>query len=258
MTNTAFLNHLYHVLPREGFEAVKDNDFLKSSFANIEHKILKSDNLNWEGIYIRGQDTYIELLYPQGNVQFREQGRFGIGLGTDEIGNINDIYKTLHSNIPDISKNKFTRKIDGQEIDWFNYVTQKDSFISQNMSFWIMEYEESYCKSKDISRRNYNAPFYDANKLFKNITQATIAIEMEAQQNFTNILRNIGFKYEESEKDKQIWKNQNFTLVITPDTNKIKGIRQIVIELNYPTKSKNLEIGKTNLILQNKQAIWNF
>lgn len=258
MTNTVFLNHLYHVLTVENFNTVKDNDFLKSSFANVEHKKLKSHNLNWEGLYIRGQDTYIELLYPQGNAQFRSQGRFGIGLGTDKAGHLNDIYNDLHPNIPDISKNKFTREIDGKEVDWFNYITQKDSFISQNMSFWIMEYEENYCKSKNISRKSYNAPFYDANKLFKNITQTTIAIELEAQQNFTNILQNIGFKYDKSEKDKQIWKNQNFTLVIIPSTNKIKGIQQIIMELNYPTKSENLKIGKTRLILQNKQAIWNF
>ena len=70
--------------------------------------------------------------------------RFGIGLGTDNIGDIDDIYSTLQQNIPNICKHKFTCQIKGEEIDWFKYVTQNDSYISEHMSFWIINTSDSF------------------------------------------------------------------------------------------------------------------
>ena len=258
MTNIVFLNHLYHVLSLESFNDIKDHRFLKDNFANIEHKKLKSANSNWEGIYIRGENTYIELFYPQGNKQFRSQGRFGIGLGTDNIRDIDDIYSTLQQNIPNICKHKFTRQIKSQEIDWFKYVTQNDSYISEHMSYWIMEYEENYCNSTNISRKAYNSPFYESDKLFKDITQITIAIELKSQLNFAYILKNLGFKCTESSSTQQTWCNQDFVLNIIPSTHQTIGVQQIIMELNYSTPSQNLKIGQTNLTLKNKLAVWDF
>ena len=60
------------------------------------------------------------------------------------------------------------------------------------MSFWIMEYEENYCDSTNISRKAYNAPFYESAKLFKDITQITIAIEAESQQISPIYLKTLG------------------------------------------------------------------
>lgn len=254
-----FINHVYLVLSPNSFEQIRDNDFLNLHFANIEKKSLASGNdLKWEGIYIRGKNTFIELFYPQGNVQFSKKGNSGIGFGTDNIGDINLVYSHLKSNVPDINKNKFTRLIDGKECDWFKYVAQKDSFIAPHLSVWCMEYEQEYCGSSDITRATYNAPFYHPSKLFKDITGLTLAVKIESQQNFINLLTHSGYVLTELSDFTYACKSHDFTIEIVPETFDVCGIQKISLELNESVSAQTYVIGETTLTLEGTKGIWIF
>ena len=259
MNVIVFINHVYLVLSANSFHEIKDNAFLNTHFANIEHKVLHSGTgLDWEGIYIRGQDTYIEFFYPQGDVQFSKQWNSGIGLGTDKVGALDTVYNNLKQAVPDVVQKTFTRTVEGVEQDWFTYVTQKESFIAPNLSLWCMEYNKEYCKSDDVSRKAYNAPYYDPTKIFKNITGLTIAVDKEYQDNFIDILRASGYTCTAEEKHHFICKIQDFTIEVIQASDTIKGIRQITLELNTSVDSQVLKLGETTLTLENTKGTWAF
>lgn len=252
-----FINHVYLVLSPESFQAIQQNEFLKTHFVNIEHKKLDSKTgLTWEGLYLRGEETYIELFYPQGEVQFSKKGNSGIGLGTDKIGDINLVYENLKNNAKDISKNLFTRNVDGVEKDWFDYVVQKDSFIAPHLSLWAMEYKESYCGSKDVSRKTYNKPYYHPQKLFKNITGITLAVDVSAQENFINLLTHSGYTCQKKSEGHYSCKSHDFVVEIIPEAKDVKGIQEIDILLNKKVEKSIHTIGQTVLSLENNVAHW--
>jgi len=254
-----FINHVYLVLSSNSFEAIKDNAFLNSQFANVEHKNLASNNdLKWEGLYIRGENTYIELFYPQGEAQFSKKGNSGIGLGTDKVGDINLVYVNLKNTAANISKNKFTRTVEGKEQVWFTYVTQKDSFIAPYLSLWLMEYEPSYCGSKDITRKTYNKPYYEPSKLFKNISGLTIAIEVGSQENFINLLNNSGYVCSQISEAHYKCQAHDFTIEIIPQTPTQKGIQKIDLALNTSVKPQSHKLGDAILTLEGSSGTWKF
>ena len=63
MNPLIFINHIYLVVALNTFHSLKEDSFLHREFANIEFKSVKAaNNQNWEGLYIRGKSTYIELF----------------------------------------------------------------------------------------------------------------------------------------------------------------------------------------------------
>lgn len=259
MESIIFINHVYLVLSTNSFQEIKDNLFLNSQFSNIEHKHLKSGSgLEWEGIYIRGKNTFIELFYPQGDVQFSKKGNSGIGLGTDKTGEIELVCKQLKSVIPDIKKDTLTRTIDKKEHTWFTYITQKDSFIAPHLSLWLMEYDQAYCGSPDVTRQTYNEPYYHSEKFFKDILGLTIAIDVSSQPNVVNLLGNSGYLCSEITDNHYNCKSHDFTIDIIPETSEIIGIQSINLALTMPVKNQTHKLGETTLTLKNTKGIWDF
>lgn len=255
----AVLNHIYLVVAAPAFQSIKNNSFLRQHFAHIEHKIVDGKGGDsWEGIYIWGEETYIELLAPQKSGPRAKAGITGVGLGVDESADVDPLHHALQGALPHVNIGTYTRHVTGAEKKWFTFITQKNSYSIPNHSLWAMAYHPAYTGHNDISRKTYNAPFYDPTKLFKNVTDIKIAVAGDAQAAYVHFLQAAGFDCTEIKKHHHMCQGSKIRIEIIPETRHAIGLQEVTCTLNTSVERQQHQIGDSKLTLERATGHWDF
>lgn len=244
------LNHIYLVVDKETYESIKGSDLIKSLAFTYEQKNSADNQTSWEGFYIRGKNTYIELFYPQ--ERYPRIGISGIGMGVDTKGALDIIAEKLKKDHPDTKKGSFIRN--GKP--WFEYVAVNDSYFSDRHSYWIMEYASEYfsLNSSDVSRAHYNEEKYDSGKSFLNVEAFSIALKPEGIRILSSYLKSSGLKVQ----DHTYSTSENVNIQLSEEDERRKGIYQIHFSLNGSFQDGIYRIGNSILELQEKKGSWTF
>lgn len=219
-------NHFYIVLSQADLEAVRSSDFLLNQFAASDQgfpKFLAVDG-QCQSIYLRGRDTYIELLGPEN--KFGEPvGKIGVGWTVEKVGELDVLQGLLTKDSPDI----FTRVLnqwdfdrEGAAVNWYHSLFRNQPSTSDAV-WWFSETHVDFIpalyphKSADgdgISRRDFLESRYDAARILKNVTSLTIQLPSEAARNLRNDLDQVGWRSEEFDSRTWILRGPDFRLMI--------------------------------------------
>lgn len=269
LTNV-FLNHIYKLIDDTTYAAIKNSDFLKKEFCHTEEKSHASENMSWKGIYLTGENTYIELFSNKDREYLHKMGCGDNGIAMHvsqgkEIEKITELFKQLDENV---KFGLFEKNINNILIPWFHYVF--NSFTLPKLDSWIMAYHKDYLKSKNIknpndkkiTRKFYNATcnavLYDKSKLFKDIEEVTLGLSSE---NISKLVKQqilLGYSCK---------KLQDYTICRSPDvTFKFKAIdnktpRVFVLRMSLNRNidtNKIYKLGNSTLELENQIATWTF
>ncbi|WP_211440739.1 DUF5829 family protein [Collimonas humicola] len=176
------MNHVIVHVDGPTRSAIAQSAFLKNEFAAFEAgTVVIEDGGGWSGLYIDGEQTYIEIFGPLPDDA--SGGAAGVCLGVDQAGGLEDACTALqesgHMPSPDLVKRQF----DGQEIPWFRYVDLVDSGAS--FTSCIMEYDKDFLRlsrpgmnagQDGISRKQYNAARFRPERYLKDISEVTLAL----------------------------------------------------------------------------------
>lgn len=249
--NVVQLNHIYVVIDKKTYELIKNSDLISSFASTYEQKNFADKQVGWEGFYIRGKNTFIELFYPQ--ERYPTIGISGIGMGVDTKGALNNILERMKNEHSDVKKGNFSRN--GKL--WFEYLAVNDSYFYERNSFWIMEYA-SECFSenfKDISRAHYNAEKYDPKKPLLDVKGFSIALKPEGMAILSSYLKSSGL----FEQDHSYITSENVIIKLSEEDEHHKGIFQINFSLNNHFKeSRSYHLGNSKLTFDGQNGFWTF
>lgn len=195
---TIFLNHFYIVVGTAIFKALQKSEFFTKEFANVEVKSFSSQGIGeWEGLYLRGKDTYVEFFAAHGD---RKLGDYGFGFGVESKGDLDKIFDKIKEHVPESYRGIF--QFDGQKYPSFNYIHFpfiQSSNSEKHIDIFVMEYTETIFKIRpkstknyradDISRERYNASFWNPNAYLENITSISMETEPAVIDKFIKFLQ---------------------------------------------------------------------
>lgn len=250
LMQTVQLNHIYLVVDRETYESIKSSDLIASLAFTYEQKNSADNEGWWEGFYLRGKNTYIEFFYPQ--ERYPKLYTFGIGMGVDRQGALDEVSERLKKDHPATQKGHFSRNGN----PWFEYVAVNDSYFFERNSYWIMEYASAYFSenSKDVSRAHYNEGKYDPEKPFLNVEGLSIALPSEPREVLSSYLISSGLSGHENVYST----SEHVKIELSEESERHQGIYQIHFSLNRWFPEGSYQIGNSLLILQGKKGIWTF
>lgn len=246
------LNHIWSVVNRSTYEFIKNSPFIKELAYCYEQTNAADGQIGWEGFYIRGKHTFIELFYPQ--ERYKAVGLSGVGLGFDQHGNLKNCFKSFKEKFPKAEYQSFKRN----GAAWFDYVAVNGSYYGNGHSLWIMEYSPEYFSENqnDVSREHYNKAAYDPEKLLQDITGLSIALSSQDQEILSSYLIQSGFK---KSLGKIFTNSSGINIQILDESSSQKGICQIKLILNRSQSTKQIiQLGDSILEIEGDKATWNF
>lgn len=245
------LNHIYTVVNRPTYDAIKNSEFIKEFAHTYEQRNSADGQIGWEGFYIRGKHTFIELFYPQ--ERYKNIGISGIGLGFDHKGSLKECFKSFQKKFSNAQYESFTRNGEA----WFNYIAVNGSYYGEGHSLWIMEYSpDSFKENKEnISRQHYNATAYEPTKSLQDITGFSIALKPEDQKTLTSYLKQSGMT---AVKPNVFINNAGIRIEISNESATEKGIYKINLLLNKTSAIHFIQLGNSQLKIEGKHATWQF
>jgi hypothetical protein len=250
------------------YRDVTDSDFMRGEFANFEERTTVSqDGKSWTGAYFYGEQTYIEFFLAGRDPQFKSN-ESGVGFGVEQAGAAEIYYNRLKEKFgAQAEKGLITQKINGRDIAWFHdaYVNYKDD--KQTFFDWLMEYEKDFLKKfypdlkateDGITRRQNLARSFKAERLFKNVREATIALDETERDRLVKELDAFNYKIEQK-KNETVAYGPDIKFFIVPNAT-ANGIIKVKIDLTRKKQGqKTYRFGaKSILKFESKTAIWLF
>jgi hypothetical protein len=248
-------NHLYLVLSQSDFDTIRNSDFLLSQFAASDQGIpqFRPVDDQAQSMYLRGRDTYLELLGPDN--KFREpEGKIGVGWSVEKVGELDAVQKLLAEN----SLDRFIRVLnqwdfdrEGAPVPWYHSLFRKQTSAG-DAAWWFSETHVDFLSSlypsksddrNQIARRDFLAPRFDATRILKNITSYTIELPLDAARELRSDLEQVGWRSEEFDSRTWILRGPDFRLMIFVQP---KGTKARLSSIGFDTNpDKNLPIQQT-------------
>ncbi|MBM3966911.1 MAG: hypothetical protein FJ308_17870 [Planctomycetes bacterium] len=264
-------NHLYVVLSQADFESLRSSDFLLNQFAASDQgfpKFLPVDD-QCQSIYLRGQDTYIELFGPEN--KFGEPvGKIGLGWSVEKVGELDVVQKLLAKESTDSltrTLNRWDFDREGPAVNWYHSLFRNRP-LTADAVWWFSETHIDFIsalfpnklQNEDrIARRDFLSSRYDSTRILKNFTSLTVELPLETGRHLRSDLERVGWRTEEFDSRTWILRGPDFRLMllIQPNSNEAR-INSIGLEMHakelIPTQhrlSRNIEVE-----LDDKKSGW--
>lgn len=200
-----FFNHFFLTLDRATFEAVRDSDWLKRSWAPFEQRTTRRNDTSYTGIYFYGRNTYFEF-FQEGEAEGKPAGACGVAFGAETVGGAKALAKQFPVQRP------ITRKTETGEPVWFHSGEREGAGRTDFFRTWVMEYDADFLKTwypdlppvnaNALRRRNvldrYVAKIGLAPKrgefLMKDVTALDLELPVEEQRRFLALVESLGYQ----------------------------------------------------------------
>ncbi|GAB4393503.1 MAG: hypothetical protein Tsb005_12060 [Gammaproteobacteria bacterium] len=259
------INHIYIVAGSTIYQSFT-KDFIKTEFANTEIKHIKStDRGEWQGIYLRGINTYIEIFDNFNNLPL---GSVGIGFGVEKLGELEKVYAQINDKFSNLCIREF--KLVNDQYTHFQYIEFPAYGADPVLNSFIIGYtpetfknqrfiEQSGFDDRDVSRARFNQIAIKHKRMFKDITAIELAIRhKDVKQKFINLLNLLGFTQAPKLANNSIlFTNSGYTIKLCePEENANIGVTLHTSLLDsYDPVRVELDNNHSALEINNDQAI---
>ncbi|MCH2044099.1 MAG: DUF5829 family protein [Saprospiraceae bacterium] len=247
------LNHFLLVVDSATYQAVLESEVVDSDFAFAYEK-----NKNWEGIYIIGQDNYIEIFHP--NSIEKEQ----LPIGFTWICQASLVANCIKQY--DLPKNKKISYSVGKAYDDLSVKVGRAK-LSKLFTTWEMnkkQYEswtkKKYHKSLIFQTTDYNSPAESdssKNYLFKNVTGIQVNLNPKDSLSVTQYLKLIGYELEARSPNGLKFTNSiDFVELHFSEKVELASISTIYFALNQTQEERQILLGNTEILLDGNTGRW--
>ena len=245
------LNHFLVIVDSTTYEEILKSKILNSNFAFSHEKKLKV----YSGIYIIGQDNYIEIFNPKSiQNEVHKPGESWIchtSMKVNQLENLNTSKKMFNYSTNEEfdelslyfkdSTNLFTT----WEMNKNHYENWSKKTFSDSVNFLAVDYNSP---AESDSSRNY---------LFNNVAGVRISINKSDSLEIIDYMTLIGYSKTITKENKLRFSNStDFIEIVFHKEKEIPRITTIYLKLNSENKSERIQIGNSELIIKGKQAIW--
>ncbi len=256
---SVLLNHFYITVDSTTYQAILGSEILNSDFAYAYER-----NKYWEGIYLFGQDNYIEIFHPNSIPNEYLPIGFTWICQASLVANCTKKYDLPDNNLITYSSDENYNELS---------VYTQDSIYIQNSASLMTTVEmkknqyESWTKKKYndsliFQTTDYNSPAESdssRNYLFNNVTGIQVKMNLKDSLSITQYLNLIGYTAESNTHD--ILKFSNSIDFIELDFSKsieFASISIIYFELNQPSEPKQIPLGNSEILIEGNNGKWEF
>jgi len=252
------LNHFLIVVDSTTYQTILESELLNSNFAYAHEKKLKG----YSGIYIIGQDNYIELFHPKSYLAEDLPVGFSWICQASLFANCIKKYSLPNTDFITYSSNG---PFDELSVHLNDTAYKKDS--SALMTTWEMNKEqyESWIKKPFNDSLKFQTTDYSStaesdsskNYLFKNITGLRINLNQTDSSNVVHYLNLIGYTTQSSNKNKITFSNSiDFIELDFSKPVEFASISAIYFNLNQQTKLRHIPIGNSEITIDGYLGKW--
>ncbi|MDN3576073.1 DUF5829 family protein [Chitinimonas viridis] len=265
------LNHLYLYLDQATRDAILASPFMRQEFAALTvSTAAMDDGRQWTGVYLTGEQTYIELFCPADEGQ-EAVGDAGIALATETEGDIELAKQVLAKAGLDYPIELLQRELEGVKVPWFWNLSLIAAAEREPEPFcaWIMEVERDYLARSGlpaadaptgISRREYNAQRFDPGRYLKDVTEITLALPADQAALFGQQLCLLGYAATAAEQG-MAYQGPGMVLSVQLATGQRRGVIAIRLSLQREKQGETEYRFGSGSVLQFDRpdsAIWRF
>lgn len=248
------LNHFLVIVDSITYQEILESTILNSDFAYAHEKKLNG----YSGIYILGQDNYIEVFNPN-SIQNEVHK-------PDESWICHTSMKVNHLESLDISNKKALNYSSNEELDELSLNFQDSTNLFTTWEMNKNHYEnwskKTFNDSVSFLSVDYNSPAESdssKNYLFKNILGIKVLVDNADSTTIIDYLKLIGYsKISEKANSIRFSNSVDFIEVDFQVGVKIPTVTTVFMELKNERKTERIEIGKSLLYIERNRATWEF
>ena len=199
-------NHLYVVLDEAAFQAFRNSDFAIQQLATTDQGFPKFKAIDdtCQSIYVRGKETYLELLGPHNPLDL-PVGNIGISWSVETPGAIDAVEESLRRANDEVSR--YLRRWDFDResaVNWY-HVVHRNFPEKERFKWWFSEYHpdftpalypESELGTKGILRRDFLGARFNPTRHLENINSIALELTPSDARTLTQDLKEVGFRIE--------------------------------------------------------------
>lgn len=248
------LNHFLVFVDSITYQEILESKILNSNFAYCHEKKLKG----YSGIYILGQDNYIEIFNPNSiENEYNDPGTSWVCYSSMKANYLKELNSTRENKFEFSSDNEFddlslyfqdsTNLITTWEMKKSHYENWSKKTFNDSVSFLSVDYNSP---EESDSSKNY---------LFNNILGIKVLVNKADSINIIGYMKLIGYSKILERGNGICFSNSvDFIEVDFQIEVEIPTITTIFMELKNESKTERIEIGKSVLYIEGNQATWEF
>jgi hypothetical protein len=264
------LNHVFLPVSSNTLAAIKESDFIAKQFSHL--RVATSSNsvgMQWTGIYLSGEATYIELLQSDAPVFARLAAKEGISLGTDTRMDFEKMAQELSvkTGLRITNSTAFQAKGSANR-PWFEELKPIVPGLRPPVTMYLMQYDAGYmtcdCHKGRIDRAGYlfhkriDPKIGTAKPLLEDVIEIECHLTPEQASIAQRWLRGLGYR-SNSKSAFGRYSTHGFSLNILPYDDGKVGIAKIICALGSSQKTTRLQFGADcEVLVEGKRATWIF
>ena len=139
----ATLNHVYFVVDEESYAKLAALEYLRGPFAAGEVRDTVRRDMSYSGLYLYGDETYLEFL-PAGAAPQLVEGGSGIAFGFDRPGELARAQERLTAAEVMSFAGEITRAVGEAQVPWFDILGVQVPHVNSKLSLFAMEYDPGF------------------------------------------------------------------------------------------------------------------
>jgi hypothetical protein len=243
VTAQVFLNHFYVTPDRATFEAVEASAFAQA-FAAVEKRTTVRKDTTYTGLYLYGENTYLELLHPD-SASFGAPS--GIAYGVEEPGAIRSVSDALDAGVVTVTRG---------EVPWF--LLCKPQRQMEALSDWAMEYLPEFFAGFHPGDPPAHPGIRRADALTR--YAASCGKLRERDRGLFEDVATLELRL--GPADLEIWNGRRLALqgveVLAAPAADRTGILSARLRLRRDAGKSVQKLGSTTLTLDGREAVWRF
>lgn len=254
---SVLLNHFYITVDSTTYQAILGSEILNSDFAYAYER-----NKYWEGIYLFGQDNYIEIFHPNSIPNEYLPIGFTWICQASLVANCTKKY--------DLPDNNLITYSSDENYNELSVYTQDSIYIQNSASLMTTvemkknQYEswtkKTYNDSLIFQTTDYNSPAESdssRNYLFNNVTGIQVKMNLKDSLSITQYLNLIGYTVESNTHDILKFSNSiDFIELDFSENVEFASISIIYFELNQPSEPKQIPLGNSEILIEGNNGKW--
>ncbi len=248
------LNHFLVIVDSITYQEILESKILNSHFAYSHEKKLKG----YSGIYILGQDNYIEIFNPNSiENEYNVPGTAWICYSSMKANYLKELNATRENKFEFSSDNEYdylslyfqdsTNLITTWEMKKSHYENWSKKIYNDTVSFLSVDYNSP---EESDSSKNY---------LFNNVLGIKVLVNKADSVFFVDFMNHIGYVQTLGMGNKLCFSNSvDFIEVAFQAEVEIPTITTVYMELKNESKSERIEIGKSIIYIEGNKATWEF
>ncbi len=246
------LNHLLIVVDSTTYQEILKSKILNSNFAYSHEKKLKG----YSGIYIIGQDNYIEIFNPK-SIQ-NEINKPGTSWICHSSMKVNHLKRLT------IPEKKMIEYSSDDEFDYLSLYFQDSTNLFTTWEMNKNHYEnwskKTFSDSVTFMPIDYNSPAESdssRNYLFNDVVGINVSMNNSDSLNVLDYMTLIGYSKTLSNENKLRFSNSiDFIELDFHKEKEIPRITRIYMKLNSKNKSERIQIGNSEIVIEGDKGIW--